>query len=64
MQFSGLTIGVPKEILAGEFRVAATPETARRIADMGGKVILETGAGAGAHYSDAQYRDAGAEVLV
>lgn len=47
----------------GERRVAATPETVRRMTEAGIHVRLEAGAGAEAHFTDDHYRDAGAEVL-
>ena len=37
MKFSGLTIGVPKEILAREKRVAVTPDVAKKFVDNGAK---------------------------
>lgn len=63
MKFSGLTIAVPREIMDHEFRVAATPETVRRFTDQGATVLVESGAGAGSHFSDDDYRGAGAEII-
>lgn len=63
MQFRGLTLGVPKEIMAGERRVAAIPETVRRLVQGGAKVVIEAGAGDGAFFDDDQYRRAGAEIV-
>ncbi|HPT84181.1 MAG TPA: Re/Si-specific NAD(P)(+) transhydrogenase subunit alpha [Limnochordia bacterium] len=63
MKYQGLTIGVPKEILTGERRVAATPETVAQFVKGGAKVLVEAGAGVGAYFSDDDYRAAGAEVL-
>lgn len=62
MKYSGLTIGVPQEILAGERRVATTPETAAAFVKAGAKVVVEKGAGLGAFYSDEAYKEAGAVV--
>ncbi|HEX4954353.1 MAG TPA: Re/Si-specific NAD(P)(+) transhydrogenase subunit alpha [Thermoanaerobaculia bacterium] len=55
-------IWVPKEQHPGERRVAATPETVKRLVKDGLTVALESGAGEGAHHSDEEYRQAGAEV--
>ncbi len=54
---------VPKEIAAGETRVACTPETTKRYVKEGLEVLVESGAGAHAHFTDAHYRDAGAQVV-
>ena len=63
MSFRGLTLGIPKEILAGERRVATTPEFVRKMASEGGTVVVEMGAGEGSFFSDEEYRVAGAELL-
>ena len=63
MKYQGLTIGVPKEILAGERRVSATPETVSQFVKGGAKVLVEAGAGLGAFFTDDAYRAAGATVL-
>jgi NAD(P) transhydrogenase subunit alpha len=56
-------IFVPREIVEGETRVACTPETAKRYLKEGLDVAIESGAGRHAHFSDVNYRDAGAKVL-
>ena len=61
--FNGLVIGVPREIMPGERRVAATPETVREFVNAGATVLVESGAGAGAYYGDEAYAQAGAEVV-
>ena len=58
-----MRIGVPKEVHAGEQRVALTPETAGRIQKLGFEISVEAGAGAAAQFSDQSYRDAGVEVV-
>ncbi|MEX2455439.1 MAG: Re/Si-specific NAD(P)(+) transhydrogenase subunit alpha [Rhodospirillaceae bacterium] len=58
-----MKIGVPKEVHAGEQRVALTPETASRIRKLGFDICVETGAGAAAQFSDEAYRAAGVEVV-
>ncbi|HBG01330.1 MAG TPA: NAD(P)(+) transhydrogenase (Re/Si-specific) subunit alpha, partial [Firmicutes bacterium] len=55
-----MTIGVPKEILARERRVSATPETVGQFVKRGAKVLVEAGAGLGAFFSDEAYQQAGA----
>lgn len=57
-----MQIAVPKEIRAGEARVAATPDTVKKLCALGFSVIVETGAGEGASISDALYVDAGATI--
>jgi len=58
-----MKIGVLKEIHAGEKRVATTPETARKLIELGFEVIIESGAGAGANFSDYLYEQVGAEII-
>ena len=57
-----MKIGVPKEIYAGEKRVATTPEVVNWLQKLGYSVSLEAGAGAEANFSDAAYIEAGAEI--
>ena len=40
-----MQIGIPAETLAGETRVAATPETVKKFVAMGCKVVVQAGAG-------------------
>ncbi|HDP79214.1 MAG TPA: NAD(P) transhydrogenase subunit alpha [Spirochaetes bacterium] len=63
MNFTGLIIGVPREIMEHEYRVAAIPETVKMLTDQGAKVFVEKGAGAAAHYYDDEYRKAGADIV-
>ncbi len=56
------TVGVPRETAPGERRVAATPETAGRLAKAGYEVTVEAGAGAGAFFLDAEFEAAGARL--
>lgn len=53
---------VPKEIAEGETRVACTPETTKRYIKEGFEVIVESGAGRHAHFTDAHYTAAGAKI--
>ena len=55
-------IAIPKERRADEARVAATPETAKKLKGLGLDVVVERDAGLGANYSDADYEAAGAKV--
>ncbi|MFA6958227.1 MAG: Re/Si-specific NAD(P)(+) transhydrogenase subunit alpha [Thermoanaerobaculia bacterium] len=53
---------VPKEVAAGERRVAATPETVKKFVKAGLSVEVEPGAGEGSSISDQKYADAGATI--
>lgn len=57
------TVGCPREIKSQENRVALTPGGARQLKRQGIDVLLQTGAGAGAAYSDEEYQSAGAEIV-
>jgi len=57
-----MQIGIPKEILHEEKRVAATPETVTKYIDMGFSVAVESSAGIGIGKSDQEYEGAGAVV--
>ena len=63
MQFKGLVFGVPKEIMPGERRVSAIPETVEKLVAGGATVLVEKGAGEGAHISDDDYLGAGARIV-
>jgi NAD(P) transhydrogenase subunit alpha len=54
-----MKVGIPKEQANGEARVATTPEIARKLVSGGLELVMERGAGAAAHYSDAAYEEAG-----
>ena len=58
-----MRIGVPKEIHAGERRVATTPDVAAQLVKLGFGVAIETGAGVAASYSDDAYKEAGCDVI-
>ncbi len=57
-----MRIGIPKEILPEEKRVAATPETVKKYIALGFDVAVESSAGEGLYMHDGEYRDAGASV--
>lgn len=59
----GLVVGVPKETLPGEERVAMTPLLTAKLIKNGATVKIQEGAGLGSGYSDAQYKEAGAEIV-
>jgi H+-translocating NAD(P) transhydrogenase subunit alpha len=56
-------VGVPRETVPGERRVAATPDTVKRLLGLGCSVNIETGAGAAAGCSDDDYAKAGASLV-
>ena len=57
-------IGIPAEILDGETRVAATPETVKKFSANGTHVVLiQSGAGAGASITDESFKEAGATIV-
>jgi NAD(P) transhydrogenase subunit alpha len=58
-----LTIGVPRETLAGEKRVATVPEVVEKLIKLGFAVAVESGAGDAANCDDDSYRAAGAEII-
>jgi H+-translocating NAD(P) transhydrogenase subunit alpha len=58
-----MIVGVPRESFPGELRVALTPAAVPSLAKAGIEVVLETGAGVGAGYPDADYVSKGAKLL-
>ncbi|MGB4957969.1 MAG: alanine dehydrogenase [Saprospiraceae bacterium] len=57
-----LTIGVPKEIILSEHRVALVPHSIRTLVGYGHKVIIESGAGQKSSFTDHHFSEAGAEI--
>ena len=57
-----LFIGIPKEDQSQEKRVCLTPDAVNAIVANGHRILIESGAGEGAFYSDIEYTNAGAEV--
>lgn len=57
-----MNIGIPKESLAGETRVACTPATVTQLQKLGFAVVVERGAGVGASLADEAYAAAGASL--
>ncbi|WP_298777648.1 alanine dehydrogenase [uncultured Polaribacter sp.] len=57
-----LFIGLPKETYLGEKRVCLTPDAVSALCAHGHRIVLETGAGDHANYTDKEYSDAGAKI--
>ena len=57
-----MQIGIPTETVAGEHRVAATPETVKKLIGAGHNVVIERGAGVKAAYIDSAYEQVGATI--
>jgi NAD(P) transhydrogenase subunit alpha len=57
-----MRIAVAKERRDGERRVAATPDSIKKLIALGAEVAIETGAGAGASISDVAFEAAGAAI--
>jgi alanine dehydrogenase len=58
-----MIIGLPKEVKDKEFRVAMTPGGVKQLVDAGHEVLVESGAGEGSGFSDAEYWEAGARLV-
>lgn len=58
-----MRIGIPKERLSNETRVAATPATVTQLIKLGFTVAVENGAGIASSFEDKAYQEAGAEIL-
>ena len=58
-----MQIGVPKEIKNLEFRVGLSPSSVRALTEQGHRVSVETDAGVGAGFSNADYQQAGATLV-
>jgi H+-translocating NAD(P) transhydrogenase subunit alpha len=57
-----LSVGILKETAAHETRVAATPETVKKLIALGAHITVQTGAGLTSSYSDTDYQAAGATI--
>ncbi|NNE29266.1 MAG: Re/Si-specific NAD(P)(+) transhydrogenase subunit alpha [Saprospiraceae bacterium] len=57
-----MKVGIPKELVPGERRVGATPTTTKRLIKQGFEVLIESGAGTAANFTDEDYREAGASI--
>lgn len=58
-----MKIGIAKEIIEGENRVALIPESVKRLTGLGFEIALEAGAGEKSRHSDADYKEAGATIV-
>ena len=58
-----MKIGIPREVVAGENRVAIIPRTVKELRDNGHEVLVQSGAGGGAFFSDEEYEEAGATLI-
>ena len=58
-----MKIGVPRETFRGERRVALVPGVVASLKAKGGEVLVETGAGTAAGFTDAAYADKGAQIV-
>ena len=57
-----MKVGIPRERVDGEARVAATPEIAKKLVAGGLTVLVERGAGQSAYFTDAEYEKAGVQL--
>ncbi len=58
-----MIVGVPREIMDQEYRVAVTPQGAHELVVEGHKVLVEKHAGEGSSISDSDYKTAGADIV-
>lgn len=58
--YKDITVGVPREVLENEKRVALSPAGVKLLSKIGYGVKVETAAGAAAKFSDAMYKENGA----
>ncbi|AZJ31633.1 MULTISPECIES: alanine dehydrogenase [Tenacibaculum] len=61
-QKGDLFIGLPKETHFEEKRISLSPDAVAALVAHGHRIVIETGAGEGANYSDQEYSDAGAKI--
>ena len=57
------TIGVPKEIYENEARVAATPDTVKKLQKLGFEILIQSGAGESANFPDEAYEKVGCKII-
>ena len=57
-----MRIAIPKETHPGENRIPITPDHAKKLCKLGADLVIESGMGAGAGFTDAEYTDVGATV--
>ncbi len=59
-----MIVGVPKEVKDNEYRVAMTPAGVQQLVDQGHTVLVQKGAGEGSRFTDDQYLDVGAKIVL
>ncbi len=57
-----MRLAIPREIHAGEDRTSVTPETVKKLVRLGAEIVIESGAGIGAGFSDEDYATEGATI--
>lgn len=57
-----MRIAIPKETHPGENRIPITPDHAKKLCKLGAELVIESGMGTGAGFSDAEYTEVGASV--
>jgi NAD(P) transhydrogenase subunit alpha len=57
-----MRIAIPKETHPGENRIPITPDHAQKLCKLGAELVIESGMGTGAGFSDAEYTEVGASV--
>ncbi len=57
------TIGIPKEIFENEARVAATPDTVKKLQKLGFEILIQSEAGESANFPDEAYENAGCKII-
>lgn len=58
-----MLLGVPREVKVHEYRVGLTPASVAELVAAGHQVLVEVNAGAGIDFTDADYRQSGAEIV-
>ena len=59
-----MKIGIPTETHSNEPRVAATPDSVRKLVALGTTCLVQSGAGSSAYYLDEEYQEAGATIQI
>lgn len=57
-----LFIGIPKEVFLQEKRICLTPDAVNALCNQGHRIVIESGAGIGANFSNQEYANAGAKI--
>ena len=62
-QYPSNIIGIPTEIYPNEARVAATPDTVKKLQKLGFDIVVQSGAGEAANFTDEAYQKAGCRII-